>query len=120
MHLPLELGLSVPDGTETPALDGFVTFISFIIFGSVPMWTYVIAVYGGKASGSTTFYIACATTVMTLFSLGWTQATITGQPRFKTALLMAVNGGLAAASAYLVGWGLEQAVGTGGSQPGCR
>lgn len=114
MHMPLELGLSVPDGTETPALDGLTTFISFIVFGSVPMWTYVVCVYGGKASGATTFYIACATTVLTLFSLGYVQAMITGQHRLRTGALMAVNGGLAAAAAYLVGWGLEQAVGTGG------
>ena len=113
MHLPLELGLSAPDGDATPAMDGFTTFMSFIIFGSVPMWTYVILYYAGVHNSGTIFGVSCGTTALTLFALGWIQAWITGQKRAKTALLMMVNGGLAAAAAYLIGWGLEHAVGTG-------
>jgi len=112
-HMPLELGISAPDGSATPAMDGFVTFMSFIIFGSVPMFTYVILFFAGVHNNRTIFGAACAMTAATLFSLGWTQATITGQQRIRTATLMTINGGLAAAAAYLVGWGLEHAVGTG-------
>jgi len=144
-HLPLELGMSAPDGSATPAMDGFVTFLSFIIFGSVPMFTYVVLFYScvlrmraapsalpaprdahrppppsprpdshsGVRQNATIFGVACAMTAVTLFALGWTQATITGQRRLRTGTLMTINGGLAAAAAYLVGWGLEHAVGTG-------
>ena len=113
MHMPLELGISAPDGGSTPAMDGFVTFISFILFGSVPMWTYLILFYAGFKGNGGIFGISCATTAMTLFALGWVQASITGQHKLRTGSLMMINGGLAAAAAYLVGWGLEHAVGTG-------
>jgi hypothetical protein len=48
-----------------------------------------------------------------MFLLGVTQAAITRQNKLKTGLLMTLNGSLAAASAYLVGWGLEVAIGSG-------
>ena len=113
MHMPLELGIGVPDASAKPALAGFITFMSFIIFGSVPMWTYVILFYSGVSVSSTIFGVSCGSTALTLFLLGWVQATITRQARLRTASLMMINGGLAAAAAYLVGWGLEHAVGTG-------
>ena len=112
-HMPLELGINAPDGEATPAMDGFVTFVSFIIFGSVPMITYVILFYSGVQARNTIFGVACAMTAVTLFALGWVQATITGQERLRTGALMTINGGLAAAAAYLIGWGIEHAIGTG-------
>jgi len=113
IHLPGELGFSAPDGTESPAMDGFVTFVSFLVFGSVPMWSYVITYYSGYKAAGGVFGIACAFTALTMFLLGVTQAAITRQNRLKTGILMTINGSLAAASAYLVGWGLEQAIGSG-------
>ena len=73
----------------------------------------MILFYSGVKKSSTIFAVACAMTACTLFLLGWTQAAITGPHRFKTGGLMTINGGLAAAAAYLVGWGLEHVVGTG-------
>ena len=113
IHLPCELGFSAPDANESPAMDGVVTFVSFIVFGSVPMWSYVITYYSGYRESSGVFGVACAFTALTMFLLGVTQAVITKQPRLVTGLLMTFNGSLAAASAYLVGWGLEQAIGNG-------
>lgn len=112
-HMPLELGISAPDGGATPAADGFVTFISFMVFGSVPMFTYVILFFAGVRHSPSIFGAASAMTAATLFLLGFVQASITGQQRLRTGALMTINGGLAAAAAYLVGWGLEHAVGTG-------
>lgn len=88
--------------------------MSFLLFGSVPMWSYVITYYAGYKSRGGVFGVACAFTALTMFLLGVTQATITRQNRLKTGVLMTLNGSLAAASAYLVGWGLEQAIGSGG------
>ena len=85
-------------------------FISFLIFGSVPMWSYCITYYAGYTYPPGVFGIACAFTALTMFLLGVTQASITKQNRLMTGLLMTANGSLAAASAYLVGWGLEQAI----------
>jgi DNA damage-binding protein 1 len=113
VHMPAELGFAAPDGTDSPAMDGFVTFLSFIAFGSVPMWSYVITYYAGYRAASGVFGIACGFTALTLFLLGVTQAAITKQNRLKAGVLMTLNGGLAAAAAYLVGWGLEVAIGNG-------
>ena len=113
VHLPAELGFSVPESSDGSAMDGFVTFCSFIVFGSVPMWSYVITFYAGYRYSGGVFGIACAFTALTLFMLGVTQAVITKQNRLKTGTLMMLNGGLAAAAAYLVGWGLEHAIGSG-------
>ena len=84
------------------------------MFGSVPMISYVITFYAGYKYRAGVFGIACAFTALTMFLLGVAQATITKQNRIKTGLLMTLNGSIAAGSAYLVGWGLEVAIGNGG------
>jgi vacuolar iron transporter family protein len=99
VHLPSELGFSAPDKDASPAKDGIATFTSFLVFGSVPMWSYVITYYAGYRTASGVFGIACVFTALTLFLLGVTQASITRQPRLKAGLLMTLNGGLAASAA---------------------
>jgi DNA damage-binding protein 1 len=37
-----ELGLMTPDGEESPAKNGFVTFVSFLAFGVVPLIGYIV------------------------------------------------------------------------------
>lgn len=109
----LELGLQTPDETENPMKNGLVTFGSFITFGSVPMWVYLILWGADYKDAQGTFGVACGFTAATMFVLGATQARITKQKVWKTGLTMMGNGCLAAAAAYLIGWGLEHAIGTG-------
>ena len=112
----LELGLQTPDPDENPAKNGLVTFGSFVLFGSVPMWVYVIT-WGAKYEYQAgVFGIACAFTALTMFALGATQAKITKQNVLKTGLTTMANGSIAAAAAYLIGWGLEHAIGKGETQ----
>lgn len=59
------------------------------------------------------FGIAAAATALSLFTLGAIQGAITRQNFFKAGLFMMVNGSLAGAAAYLVGWGIEQSIGVG-------
>jgi vacuolar iron transporter family protein len=107
----LELGLPPVDEGDNPAKDGFVTFMSFLLFGSVPCIALAI-MYGAKYTDrGGVFGITCAATVITMFALGATQAKVTRQPLLASALIMTINGSLAAASAYLVGWGLDEAFG---------
>jgi DNA damage-binding protein 1 len=109
----LELGQQSPGDDAHPAMNGLVTFLSFIAFGSVPMWAYLI-MWGAKyTSRSGMFGVACAVTACTMYLLGVVQAKISRQDAFRTGLSLMANGCLAAAAAYLVGWGLEQAIGTG-------
>ena len=112
----LELGLQSPGDDENPAKNGLITFGSFVAFGSVPMWVYVILWGSGYSDKQGTFGIACAFTALTMFLLGSTQARITKQNVLKTGGSMMLNGCLAAAAAYLIGWGLEHAIGKGESE----
>jgi hypothetical protein len=117
-----------------------VTFFSFLAFGSVPVGykrrrpslhlspaltspaaaprvpqvlTYLVTFLGGYRNAQGIFGITCATTIVTMFLLGVTQAHITRQNRLRAGLLMTMNGSIAAAAAYVVGWGLEHAIGSG-------
>ncbi len=109
-----ELGAIVPGDDENPIRNGVVTFFSFIIFGSVPLWAYVIF-YGTKYDNQDVqFGVAIGLTLFMLFNLGALQAVIVKQSLIKQGFFMMINGALAAGAAYLVGWGLQKAVGETG------
>ena len=44
------LGQEVPDDPWGPLKDGTVTFIAFLVFGSIPLWAYVLAAYAGACA----------------------------------------------------------------------
>lgn len=102
-----------PDANDSPAKDGLATFISFLVFGSVPIWVYGICFAAGYKSSNGMFGIACAAVVVTLFMLGAFQGRLTRQNPWRTGVLLMLNGSAAAAAAYLVGWGLDSAIGKG-------
>jgi len=108
-----ELGLEVPDDPWGPLKDGSTTFLSFCVFGAVPLIVYVICWAAGVVQQSTIFGIACAFTVVTLFLLGMLQGAITRLNVWKSGIYMAIVGTLASAAAFLVGWGLSKAVTNG-------
>lgn len=110
----MELGLMTPDENENPAKNGLITFGSFVLFGSVPMWVYLMMWSSNYNDAGGMFGVACGFTALTMFALGATQARITKQGWVRTGLMMMTNGCLAAAAAYLVGWGLDAAIGKGG------
>lgn len=109
----LELGLQTPDEDENPVKNGLVTFGSFVAFGSVPMWVYLVIWGTSYTDEQGAFGIACGFTALTMFLLGATQARLTRQPILKTGSLLMMNGCIAAAAAYLIGWGLDSAIGKG-------
>lgn len=113
----VELGHQVPDDDENPAMAGFVTFLSFIAFGSIPMWFYVIfyvSDWTDPEGDGDRFAIACVATAITLFALGFFKAKITKQNPWRAGGLMCLNGTLAAGSAYIIGYALEEALDTSG------
>ena len=105
-----ELGLMPPDDDDSPAKNGLVTFASFVIFGFIPLLSYVLA-GATKASDGANFAAACALTAFTMLALGAAKAKFTNQSMVKSALLMLLNGGMAAVSAYMVSWGISSALG---------
>lgn len=108
-----ELGLEIPDDPWGPAKDGAVTFVSFCLFGFIPLLVYIISWAAKWDNPGGTFGCACAATVVALYALGAVQGLITRLSTVKAGLFMAINGSLACAAAYLVGWGLMKAVGNG-------
>ena len=105
-----ELGSLPPGDDDNPLMNGLVTFVSFLLFGFVPLLGYIIF-YGAEyyyAPGQ--LGIVSAVTLVTLFGLGCLQAKIVEQSYLKQGMLMMVNGGAAAAASYLIGWGLQKAL----------
>jgi vacuolar iron transporter family protein len=106
-----ELGIQPPDLSEKPWKNGLVTFVSFIVFGAIPLVSYVISYAIYDSSHSTgfnpSFLVACLLTATTLFSLGAAKSRVTGQHWLKSGLAVLLMGGIAASLAYLVGYLLE-------------
>ena len=106
-----ELGLMPPDEEESSFMNGLVTFIAFSLFGFVPLIPYLIGRVAKSGSDDTLFASACCLTAFTLFSLGAAKAKFTNQAQVKSGSFMLMNGGLAAICAYLVSWGISEALG---------
>ena len=102
-----ELGLMPPDEDDQPWKNGVVTFV---FFGFIPLLSYVMANATG-ASDSVNFIVACVLTGVTMFLLGAAKAKFTNQSMLRSAMLMLLNGGMAAVAAYLVSWGIASAMG---------
>lgn len=106
-----ELGLLPPVITEqgfSPAKAGAVTMCSFMCFGSVPLIPYLIALIPGVSwSPDAQLWSAIVLTLVTLFMLGAFKGHVVEIGRsawWKSGLLMAFNGSLAATIGYLCGY----------------
>jgi VIT1/CCC1 family predicted Fe2+/Mn2+ transporter len=105
-----ELGLMPPDLEESAAKKGLVTFVSFIFFGAIPLWFYLIF-YSVDIDNGAMFAIASVATAFAMFLLGAVKAKFVNQTWYISGLGMLGNGVFAAISAYLVGLGLAEAFG---------
>jgi len=94
--------LGIIESTESPLKNAVVTFISFAVFGLIPILAYVLA-YPIAFFRENTFAVACALTLLTLFTLGAVKVKVTGKNFFKSGLETVSVGGFAAFAAYLVG-----------------
>lgn len=101
----------LPGEAWGPFKDGVVTFISFLIFGSVAMWVYVICAGAKYTFANGVLGISAAATFLALFVLGVIQGHVSKINRMKSGLSLALNGSLACAAAYGVSYGIMQAIG---------
>jgi VIT1/CCC1 family predicted Fe2+/Mn2+ transporter len=92
-----EHGLTT-EGTELPALHGSMTFLSFLIFGAIPLLPYFFAL-----PSAARFHVAVSTTAVALALLGSLRSWVTKQRPIRGALEILVLGAVAAAAAYIVG-----------------
>jgi len=81
---------------------GAITFISFAVFGFVPLLAYVIdAAFG---FGFNLFHTSIALTGLALFGLGAIKTYVTKTHWFKGGVEMLAVGSIAAVAAYAIGY----------------
>lgn len=107
-----ELDLEIPPENfrKINMKEGSVTFISFSIFGFIPVLTYIIFYGAGSLNKNLIFGVTCFITCISMFMLGFSQAKITKQNGIKYGFMMLVNGSLAALCAFSIGYGLESLI----------
>lgn len=106
-----ELGIMPPAEDESPAKDGLITFVSFLIFGFIPVLAYLVV---PRSDPSVAFAVACVLTGATLFILGVVKGKLSGNSMIRSGFMVLLNGAIAAAAAYLIGWALGKATGVSG------
>jgi VIT1/CCC1 family predicted Fe2+/Mn2+ transporter len=91
-------GMQAPEDAN-PALNGMMTFLSFVVFGAVPLSPYFV-----MEPTQATFYLSVATTLLALIALGLLRWVAT-RDRLRRALFETVAvGSVCALVAYAVGW----------------
>lgn len=104
-------GMLPPDQVaDKPWKNGLVTFAAFILFGSAPLLSFIVLI-PFTDNESVKFLGACLLSALALAFLGVTKAKIAGQNYASSAAMTLVNGAIAAAAAYGVGWTLRNVVG---------
>lgn len=97
MMMQHELGMSDPSD-ENPALNGFATFMSFIIFGAVPLIPYFL-----MEPTQTTFQLSVFATFAALTALGLLRWRATSESMFRCVGETVLVGGICAIVAFGVG-----------------
>jgi VIT1/CCC1 family predicted Fe2+/Mn2+ transporter len=98
-----ELGIIESD--ESPLKNAVATFLSFGVFGFIPLLAYVLSLFTAWLQPNT-FVAACVLTGLTLFTLGAVKVRVTGRNWLMSGLETLAVGGVAAAAAYGIGRGL--------------
>lgn len=86
----------------TPAKDGLVTFLSFLVFGIIPLVPY-LAFWGRDMDANTLFIMASGATVAALLALGFARSLVTRENRFRAMGEVFAVGLVAAVIAFGVG-----------------
>ncbi|XP_049850284.1 uncharacterized protein LOC126322406 [Schistocerca gregaria] len=103
-----KLGLMPPDQNENPLLMGLATFLSFLIFGMVPLMPYVISaslkIKVEKRFFDNEFIASIPLTLMTLFVLGAISSKYTTKQWIRTGIWFVLLGGLASALSFVLAY----------------
>lgn len=102
-----EMG-SVPNFEGGLWKTGAVTFVAFILAGSLPLMPYFLQLVGLPIQNSQQFGLSILSTVCTLFFVGSLRTLITKGRWWANGLEMLVIGTTAASAAYIVGAMIEQ------------
>ncbi|ETI31481.1 hypothetical protein F442_21389 [Phytophthora nicotianae P10297] len=103
-----ELNIMPVDDDDSPLMGGIITFVSFMLFGVIPLLSYLVNLVPGiNMSPEATLYLSCFLTVVTLFLLGAVKGKFVGQKMWKSGASMAINGTIAAACGWIIGYLLQ-------------
>lgn len=80
----------------TPLMHGLVTFIAFVLAGTLPLWPYVLRF-------SSAFEYSIAIVALSLFLIGGIRSVVAKKSFLRGGAEMLFVGGFAAAAAYFVG-----------------
>ena len=94
--------LGIVTSSESPLANAVATFLSFAVFGFIPLLTHVLATFLPVLRANS-FLLASVLTGVTLFVLGAIKVRITGRNWFLSGLETLIIGGVAAAAAYGIG-----------------
>jgi len=83
-----------------PLKNAFATFISFLIFGFIPLMAYVVSLFYPLEN---LFEVSIGLTGFALFILGSLKYRITGRHWLRSGFEMLIIGGIAASAAYFIG-----------------
>mmetsp|Transcript_43090 Transcript_43090/g.116283 ORF Transcript_43090/g.116283 Transcript_43090/m.116283 type:complete len:125 (-) Transcript_43090:369-743(-) len=86
------------------------TFGAFVAFGSVPLLSFIAFSSVEDLGPNGLFGICCLFTAIAIFALGAVKGKFAQANMFTSGAYMLLNGSLAAASSYVIGWGLETLV----------
>lgn len=85
-------------GAENPVFTGIATFFAFIIFGAIPIASFLLTSNPNQA-----FTYSIFATLTALIILGLVKWRVTGETIFRSVIEIVFVGGLAATAAYIVG-----------------
>ena len=88
----------------SPKIIGLVTFLAFVVVGSVPVLPYLIDVIAAmKAPSTTLFYISSLLTAITFLTIGFIKGKVGKQSPWREAAITLLLGAVAAGLAYFAG-----------------
>ncbi|KAL2478812.1 uncharacterized protein Fot_47839 [Forsythia ovata] len=108
-----EKGILPPEQMDKPWKNGLVTFVAFLVFGCAPILSFIILIPFTQ-DDTIKFIGACVLSALALAFLGIAKAKIAGQNYALSAAITLLNGALAGAAAYAIGWTLRNVAGLEG------
>lgn len=101
--------LGILEDHEPPLNNAIATFLSFLVFGSIPLLAYILAIIfpNSALDQNVLFIITLIATGITMFALGALKSKFTGKNLFISGLETLIVGTVAAGAAFLIGFALN-------------